>query len=332
MDIVNAVKNTGKILVVCDTGIDDALALTYAVGRNEKQLTGVVASFGIASAAHTYRNTCHLLKLIGMDIPVVMGSVVPLCRPGRDYSAMPGIFHGQDGMANLLGIDPGPDSIHHADKAGADFIIQMAGQWGKELAIVTTGPLTDLAWALSAEPQLPQKIGTVICMAGALAAPGNVNEFAEANVRADPEAAKMVLESDLPLILVGLDVTRKTLFRKTDLVRWKGIDTAAARFLSGAMDFYLNAYAQRYPYLDGCALHDPLAVGAAFNPEWLTLVPMHLTAVTEGAADGRTCENLTRCGDPNYSSFGAFNVNSAAFEQDFFINVEKILRTHREHL
>jgi purine nucleosidase len=325
MDIVKKVNNTEKILIVCDTGIDDALALAYAAARKEKKLVGIIAGFGVARATHTFRNSLHLVNLLGIDVPVVMGSTVPISRPGRDYDTLPGIFHGQDGMGNLLGPSVTPCNTDHTEDSGAAFIVKMAEQYGKELAIVTTGPLTDLARGLTAESQLPEKIGAVISMAGALATPGNVNEFAEANVKADPEAAKIVLESDLPLILIGLDVTRKTLFRKTDLKRWQQINTEAARFLSAAMGFYLKAYARRYTYLEGCALHDPLAIGAAFNPEWLTLVPMHLTAVTGGVSDGRTCENLSSCGDAKYTGFGAFDVDAAAFEKDFFTHTEELL-------
>jgi purine nucleosidase len=319
---LNTVKNTGKMLISCDTGIDDALALAYALGRDEKELVGVIAGFGVADVAHTWRNTCHILKLLGATVPVVMGASVPLCRPGRDYDATASVFHGRDGLGDLLG----PAEARSGDEdAGAACILEMTARWGRDLVLVTTGPLTDLARALRIDPLLHEKIGGVVCMAGALAAPGNVNPFAEANAKADVEAAKLVLESPLPLVLIGLDVTRKTLFRKSDLARWQGINTPAARFFSAAAGAYLDAYARRYPYLAGCALHDPLAVGAAFNPEWFTFVPMHLSAVTEGEASGRTCENLDRSGDGEYTGAGAFFVDAAAFETDFFARVETII-------
>jgi purine nucleosidase len=318
----DAVKNTGKILISCDTGIDDALALAYALGRDEKELVGVIAGFGVSNVAHTWRNTCYVLKLLGAAVPVVMGASVPLCRPGRDYDAVSSIFHGRDGLGDLLG----PAEARSGDEdAGAAFILEMTARWGRDLVLVTTGPLTDLARALRIDPLLHEKIGAVVCMAGALAAPGNVNPFAEANAKADAEAAKMVLESPLPLMLIGLDVTRKTLFRKTDLARWQGIDTESARFFAAAAAVYLDAYARRYPYLEGCALHDPLAVGAAFHPEWFTFVPMHLSAVTEGETSGRTWEDLDRSGDAEYTSLGAFFVDAAAFEKDFFARVEKVI-------
>lgn len=142
----------------------------------------------------------------------------------------------------------------------------------------------------------------------------------------DPEAVKLVLESNPPLTVIGLDVTRKTLMSFEDLRRWQEIGTEQAKFLSDCVAYYLEAYRVWHPYLKGCALHDPLAVGAAIHPEWITTIPMHMTCVTEGEADGRTCEDLEKCDDRNYRSCGAFFVDSRSFEADFFETVEKVLR------
>jgi purine nucleosidase len=163
-------------------------------------------------------------------------------------------------------------------------------------------------------------------MAGALAAPGNVNECAEANVMLDCDAAKIVLESGLPLTLVGLDVTRKTLMTGNDLARWDAVNTEAARLLYAAAAAYLEAYKLRYPYLAGAALHDPLAVAAALHPEWFTTVPMHLTVAAGGPAEGRTWEDLSRSSDPRYTTHAALRVDAKAFEGDFFSRVENRLR------
>jgi purine nucleosidase len=163
-------------------------------------------------------------------------------------------------------------------------------------------------------------------MAGALAAPGNVNHAAEANVMLDIDAARLVLESDLPLTLVGLDVTRKTLITGEDLARWAGIGTEAAGVLHAAAVVYLEAYRNRYPYLGGAALHDPLAVAAALRPEWFATAPMHLTVAAEGPAEGRTWEDLGRCGDSRYTTRGALWVDAGAFEADFFTRVEGLLK------
>jgi purine nucleosidase len=317
-----------KLIIICDTGIDDALALVYAAAQEEAELVGVVAGFGVTSRKNACRNSRHVLDLLGSPAGVFRGSSTPLRRPGRDYEdpARASAFHGQDGLGNVLGPAPAEDAAGTGEDEGIDFILEQVNRWGKDLAIVTTGPLTDLARALERDPALGDKVGAVACMAGALAAPGNVNDFAEANILLDCDAARLVLESALPLTLVGLDVTRKTLFGREHPDRWRAIDTEAARLLAAASGAYLKAYEARYPYLGGAALHDPLAVGAVLHPEWFITAPMHLTVVTEGPAEGRTCEDLRRCADPRYTTRGALWVDAKAFEGDFFVRVEERLK------
>jgi purine nucleosidase len=322
-----------KLIIICDTGVDDAMALAYAAAQEQAELLGVVAGFGVTSRKNAYRNTCRIMELLGSPAGVFRGSSTPLYRPGRDYEdpAKSSAFHGRDGLGDTLGpVAAGECAGEETEKNdGVDFILEQAYRYGKDLIIVSTGPLTDLARALERESTLGSKVGTVVSMAGALAAPGNINEFAEVNIMLDCDAAKVVLESDLPLTLVGLDVTRKTLFSREDLARWSVINTEGARLLHAAAAVYLEAYRSRYPYLTGAALHDPLAVAAALHPEWFTLVPMHLTVTTGGPAEGRTGEDLRRCGDPRYTTLGALWVDAEAFEADFFTRVEKQLTKSR---
>jgi purine nucleosidase len=321
-----------KLIITCDTGVDDAMALIYAAAQDQAELLGVVAGFGVTSRKNACRNSRRILELLGSPARVFRGSSAPLCRPGRDYEdpARISAFHGRDGLGDILGPAAGEDAGKEAEEnEGVDFILEQADRYGKDLVIVSTGPLTDLARALERESTLGGKVGAVVSMAGALAAPGNVNEFAEANVMLDCDAAKLVLESDLPLTLVGLDVTRKTLFAREDLARWGRINTEAARLLHAAAAGYLEAYRIRYPYLSGAGLHDPLAVAAALHPEWFTLVPMHLTVTIGGPAEGRTREDLRRCGDSRYTTLGALRVDAGAFEADFFARLERQLEKSR---
>jgi purine nucleosidase len=319
-----------KLIITCDTGVDDAMALTYAAAQDQVELLGVVAGFGVTSRKNAFRNSRHIMELIGSPVRIFRGRLTPLRRPGRDYEDPAGIsfFHRRDGLGDTLG----PAAAERCageeteENEGVDFILEQANRYGKDLVIVSTGPLTDLARALERESALGSKVGAVISMAGSLAAPGNVNEFAEANIMMDCDAAKIVLESDLPLTLVGLDVTRKTLFTREDLARWNAVNTEAARFLHAAAAVYLEAYRIRYPYLTGAALHDPLAIAAALHPEWFTLVPMHLTVTIGGPAEGRTGEDLRRCNDSHYTSLGALWVDAGAFEADFFTRVEGQLK------
>lgn len=314
-----------KMILSVDTGIDDALAIAYAIGQQEMELIGITVSYGMSIVENTYRNTKKLVALLGAQVPVYMGSAVPIVRPGRDYKLAGSKIHGKDGMANQFG-DYVPEDIAGAVvEESVDYIIDSIHTYGKDLVLVTTGPMTDLARVITKAPSVLNEIGAVYSMVGALAAPGNVNPYKEANAGMDPEAVKLVLEAEAPLTVIGLDVTRKTLMSFADLQRWQAIGTRRADFLAKLVEYYLDAYRVMHPYLKGCALHDPLAVGAALHPEWITTIPMHLTCVTEGEADGRTCENLEKCDDIDYHTRGALFVDSAAFEKDFFTTVENVL-------
>ena len=317
-----------KFILSVDTGIDDALAIAYAIGQKDLELIGITSSYGMSSVQNTYRNTKKIARLMGSDVPVYMGSEHPLSRPGRDYRKTGSFIHGADGMGNQYGQHTPEDVEGAVIESAVDFIIESVHKYKKELILVTTGPMTDLAKAILKDPSILNEIGYIYSMLGALAAPGNVTPYKEANAGMDPEAAKVVLEADAPLMVIGLDVTRKTLMSFDDLKRWQAMGTKRADFLSACVEYYLEAYKKWHPYLKGCALHDPLAVGAALHPEWLTAIPMHLTCVTEGEADGRTCEDLNKCDDREYRTCGAFFVDNKVFEAHFFETVERVLKEY----
>ena len=321
-----------KILYSCDTGVDDALALAYLAAQKDCQVVGVTCSYGMSYVGDVFRNTRTALELFGQpDIPVVMGSETPLSGEKLDFSGG-SKFHGMSGIGGVLPPSTKADWGEAKPEDATDFIIGMIERYGKELCWVTSGPMTDMARVLRKNPHIAEKVGAVYVMGGALATPGNIGPAAEvvteANVRLDVEACKEVLESQLPLTLVGLDVTRKTLFTYEDHERWHQIGTKSALFLYEALKHYLGAYKQNHPYLNGCGLHDPLAAVAAIHPEILTSIPMHLTCFTEGPLRGRTTEDVWKCNDPEYHMQAAMFVDGKAFQKEFFGKVEAMLKEH----
>ena len=221
-----------KFILSVDTGIDDALAIAYAIGQKDLELIGITSSYGMSSVQNTYRNTKKIARLLGSDVPVYMGSEHPLSRPGRDYTKTGSFIHGADGMGNQYGQHTPEDVEGAVIESAVDFIIESVHKYKKELILVTTGPMTDLAKAILKDPSILDEIGYIYSMLGALAAPGNVTPYKEANAGMDPEAAKVVLEADAPLMVIGLDVTRKTLMSFDDLKRWQAMGTKRADFLS----------------------------------------------------------------------------------------------------
>lgn len=321
-----------KILYSCDTGIDDALALAYLAAQKECEVVGITVSYGMGHVGNVYRNTKAVLKLFGReDIPVIMGSDTPLSGIPNDYSGG-SRFHGCEGMGGILGPSRPEDYAGARAEEATDFILRMIEQYGKDLYWVTSGPLTDIARVLRKDSLTAHKVGAVYVMGGAVAAPGNSGPYTEAlveaNVMLDIPAAAEVLDSRLPVVLVGLDVTRKTLFSFEDHERWHEIGTESALFFYEVLKHYLGAYQKFHPYLNGCGLHDPLAVVAAVHPEILTTVPMHLMCFTEGPQAGRTTENVLRCNDRTYEMQAAMFVDVEAFSREFFGKVEDLLRRH----
>ncbi|BDR53479.1 purine nucleosidase [Bombiscardovia nodaiensis] len=307
-----------KTILCVDTGVDDALAICYALSQEQLDLIGICASYGMATVPQTYSNTKHIVESMGKSLPVYMGSEQPLQRK-REYS---GTFHGMDGLGN----QNLPDASAGAQpEESIDFIIDCIQRYGKQLQIITTGPMTDMAKVLQRFPQAAQQVGSVVSMAGAAITPGNSGLYAEANVIVDPEAAKICCEAGMNLTMVGLDVTRKTLLTRKELEVWQGYGTPAATILSRAVDFYLEAYRVHHPYLAGCALHDPLAVGVALDPTLVTTIPMNMTVIVDGEATGDTVENLDKIADPPTTHL-ALTVDAGRFMDDFYSHVNAALQ------
>lgn len=321
-----------KILYSCDTGIDDAMAIAYLAAQRECEVVGITVSYGMGKVGDVYRNTKTILKLLGReDIPLKMGSAAPLSGIPVDYSGG-SRFHGTEGLGGILGPSSPEDYKEAAPEEATDFILGKIREYGEDLRWVTSGPLTDIARVLDQDRKTAGTVGEVYVMGGAIASPGNTGPYtealAEANVKLDIPAAAKVLDSALPVVLVGLDVTRKTLYSVQDHERWHKIGTKSALFYYEALKHYLGAYREFHPYLNGCGLHDPLAAVAAVHPEILTAIPMHMMCFTEGPQAGKTTENVLRCNDREYGMKAALFVDVDAFSKEFFEKVEGILREH----
>jgi purine nucleosidase len=307
-----------KIILDADTGIDDALAIAYAIASPGLELLAVTVTYGNTPLNNAMRNTHELLKRLDRHhIPVFSGANAPLER-NKMYS---GTFHGSDGLGETLG---NAEAYTASSIRASDFIVDQAHRYGKDLVVVTTGPLTNLAEAVRTDPSIAGKIGRAVSMGGAVMTPGNVSKFAEANIYMDPESANIVFDSGMLVTLVGLDVTRKTLLTYHDMNRWREKGTERSVFFAAFTEFYLDAYKRHYPYLKGCALHDPLAAAVTLHPEWVNTVPMFLKAEVEDDTRGRTTENLFPAPGSQPSVEVCVQVEAMTFMNDFFTSVESL--------
>lgn len=253
-----------KYILDLDTGIDDTLAIAYGLGKSKKELYGITTVYGNVDVEHAYLNTQNVLNLFNSkDIPVFKGAAHSLETDFYKQKRGGKIFHGENGIGNLQLL-----SSKTQDNAilAKDFLIESANILKDQLVIVATGPLTNLAEAILENPKVMGQINGIVIMGGALTVPGNVSIFAEANISQDVKAANIVLKSKIPVTVVGLDVTLKTLLSRNDIKNWKEINEQS-RFIYNLLDYYIGAHELIMPGTLGCALHDPLALGIAINTE-----------------------------------------------------------------
>lgn len=275
-----------KIILDVDTGVDDALAITYAVRSPELELLGITTTFGNITVEEATRNSLVLLEKLGVHVPVTTGATKPYARElFKPYSRH---IHGEDGIGNQFRDDPMGQA---APGQAADFIIEQARKHEGKLTVIAVGPLTNIAIALDRCPELPRMLDRLIIMGGAVTVSGNVTPVAEANIYADPEAAAYVLGAGFSLTLVGLDVTMQTLLPQSEVDKWREQGTELAQFMAGMTDFYIEAYKNFRPGIAGCALHDPLAVGVAIDASFVTTWSMRVSVdVNDSDQVGRTTE------------------------------------------
>ena len=232
--------NTARtpVLVDCDTGIDDAMALLYLFACPDIEVVAITSVFGNNTAAQCAHNTLRVLELVGRgDIPVAIGAEGPLVGP-LTYLATH--VHGTDGLGDA-GLSTTTTARPSALTA-VELMVQTARQHTGSLRILALGPLTNLAHALEAEPALADLVVDVVIMGGAADAPGNQSPAAEANIIHDPEAAAVVLGSVWPTTLVPLDVTMTEIVTEAHVAALVAADTPVTRFVAAASEFYFDHY------------------------------------------------------------------------------------------
>ncbi len=259
--------NTGsarKILIDTDPGIDDAMAIFYALESPELDVVGLTTVFG---NAHTSVCTTNALKLLEIadrtDIPVARGVEAPLAMPYRGPVAF---VHGEDGQGDVF-LPPPTTSPVAVD--AAHFIIQTVMESPGEITLVPLGPLTNLALAMQLEPTLSTQVAEIVLMGGNAFRGGNASPAAEANILNDPEAADIVFGADCPIVMAGLDVTEETIMTSADLARMATFDNPRARHLSAIVPFYQQFYKDRLD-LDGICVHDSSTISYLLAPELYT--------------------------------------------------------------
>lgn len=304
-----------KLILDLDTGIDDTLAIAYALGSKELDLIGITGTYGNVLMEQGVRNALAITDLLGRpDVKVYKG--LPHAQAKDDFKVLEisQFIHGVNGIGEVE-ITDSPRQPEEED--AVDFIIRSVHEYGKDLVYVPTGPLTNLAAAIRKDSSIVEEIGAVVMMGGSLTISGNVNAWTEANISQDPDAADEVMRSGIPVTMIGLDVTLQTLLTTKETAMWRELDNERGRFLADMTDYYIKAYETTAPHLGGCGLHDPLAVAVAVDPTLVTTLAINMKVDTEGATRGRTIGDVTRLNDPHKTVKVAVGVDVQRFLKEF---------------
>ena len=299
--------NTTRAKVIYDTdpGVDDAMALYYALAHPGIEVVGITTTFGNVTVAQAASNALYLTAIAGQaHIPVTRGVADPMVRQSQ---AKFDFIHGADGLGNLASR---ADTTNQLDaRSSAQFIVDMARAQPGQITLVAVGPLGNVALALQLEPQLPGLLKEVIIMGGTVLEPGNVSPVAEANVWNDPHAADKVFTAGFRLTMVGLDVTHRVIVPvalvKAIADRQQHIATDV---LAHAVGFYANFYSNLYPHVAaiyGCFGHDVLAFICLTNRELFTMEQGRVRVALEGIAQGQTMMNRRQFIDYPQGGWGA---------------------------
>lgn len=279
-----------KVIYDTDPGVDDAMALYFALAHPGIEMVGITTTFGNVSVEQAATNALYLTAIAGREIPITQGVATPWVKSGE---APPDFIHGADGLGNLPARVATSNQLD--PRSSAQFIVDMARAHPGEITLVAVGPLGNLSLALMLEPNLPALLLEVIIMGGTVAEPGNVSPVAEANIWNDPHAADRVFSTTWKLTMVGLDVTHRVV---TELALFKKIAEhhrhVATDTLHHAVAFYSTFYSGLHKHLalkPGCFAHDLLAFIYLVSPGLFTLERGCVRVVTEGIAQGQTMLN-----------------------------------------
>jgi inosine-uridine nucleoside N-ribohydrolase len=266
-------------LIDTDTASDDAVAVIMALRSPDVRVLAITTVAGNVAVQQAARNALYTAELCGSDVAVYVGAEKPLRREHQSAHW----FHGRDG----LGDHGYPAPRRALEKQPAVDAIVETVQANPGLVIVTLGPLTNIALALQRKPEIAAKVSRCVIMGGAPCCEGNVTPAAEYNIWCDPEAARIVLRSGLPVELVGWHLCRgEAVLNLDDIERVLSLDTPLARFAiecnSRAQEAYFEQTGEH-----GISLPDPVAMSIALDPSIVT-------EQTENYVDVETSSELTR--------------------------------------
>jgi inosine-uridine nucleoside N-ribohydrolase len=263
-----------RVIIDTDPGVDDALALLLAMRSPELKIEAITPVAGNVPLELSLPNALRMVEIAGRtDIPVAIGAKAPLLR--RLVTAA--YAHGENGLGGAVFPEP---KIKPIAEPAAKFISQIVRKYPGEITLITIGPLTNIATALNMDDELARMVKSLVMMGGSLSG-GNITPAAEFNVYVDPEAARIVFQSGIPITMVGLDVTRKTSLTDEHVKILEAgqnpVSQAAAKIARNAIN-----HNREQGFLVGPNMHDSLAVAGFLDPSLLKFQDFYVDVETTG--------------------------------------------------
>ena len=306
-----------KIILDVDTGVDDAIAIMLGMTDPAIEVTGIAAVTGNVGVDEAFKNSCRIIKYFGQErnIPVYYGARENLFeRSVRAFEV-----HGEDGLNGMLSDLP----INLAKASAILWMIEQIKKFPNQITFVGTAPITNLALALKLAPEIVPLVKEVILMTGAFDVPGNVTSTAEFNAYADPIALQIILDAGFrSLKLIGLDVTTKVLLSSENIKKIENQNTRD--FILNLTSNYRQLY-QRLYNLDGCAMHDPLALSIASDASFCEFEQVLVSVELKGEYTyGQTILNRVLSDKKQINASVATSVHPEKFISYLIRNLNKL--------
>ncbi|KRM11636.1 ribonucleoside hydrolase RihC [Paucilactobacillus suebicus] len=301
---------TYKIIMDTDPGIDDAAALTMALNDPEIDLKLVTAVAGNVTVDKTTANALKIVHFFDKDVPVAAGAKQPLIKPFEDAARI----HGESGMP---GYDFGDDYGQPIEKSAVEALRDEILAADEPITLIPTGSYTNIALLFSQYPEVKKNIKEIIAMGGTLSE-GNMTSAAEFNCFTDPHAAKIMYDSGIPIVMVGLDITLKALLTPETLDKLSTLGRAG-NMLHGLITHYNDGDENGHP------MHDVNTIFYLLHPEAIKTEEMWVDVQTEGPAMGETVGDIRGAyHDGKTNAKVCVDIDTEYFNKWFLEEVSKI--------
>ena len=318
-----------RILIDCDPGVDDALAILLAMKSPELRVEAITT---VSGNVHVDQATENLLIVLGLldisDYPIIAkGEAEPLVKPLINAEHV----HGDDGLGNISKFSHPdgrpcylPAQCQISEISGVELILKMADRYPHDLTIVALGPLTNISMAIRKEPDIMKKLKSIVLMGGVFSEYGNVTTTAEFNVYVDPHAAHEVFNSDISIHIAPLDVTHQVVLTGERLFgETEGREDKISCFLRDSTQACMEFYREHVGFY-GLHIHDALPIGMLTHPQLFESIDAYVQVETEGnLTSGMTVADLRdTVPDKSHNASVCISVDSDAFLRHFFSRVQ----------